>query len=191
MKKITLLAATMLFSVSLFSQSKSFLGWKLTKDYPRNEVKVNLPVSIFGSFLEASYERILNTDISIGSSIGVSLDNAKRYPIKFGVMPYCRWFFGGTSKSMDKIGSGFFIEANGGVFSTPEYYASLPGDYSKNPDTEPSKETQIGLGLGLGVGWKYLSKNNWVGEIMLGGGRDFINADSGYPRFGISIGKRF
>lgn len=185
MKKITLLAATMLLSVSLFSQSKSFLGWKLTRDYPRNEVKVNLPVSIIGSFLEASYERILNTDISIGSSIGVSLDNGERYPIKFGVMPYCRWFFGGTSKSMDKIGSGFFIEANAGIITNNFNEYTFDGN-----DTQSLSKSELGAGLGFGVGWKYLSKNNWVGEIMLGGGRDFIN-DGGYPRFGISIGKRF
>ncbi len=51
-------------------------------------------------------------------------------------------------------------------------------------------ETNMGAGLGIAIGWKYLSRNNWIGEIYLGGGRDFIN-DGGYPRLGISIGKRF
>jgi hypothetical protein len=47
-----------------------------------------------------------------------------------------------------------------------------------------------GAGVGLALGWKYLSGNNWVGEIYAGGGRDFVNG-GGYPRLGITIGKRF
>ena len=52
--------------------------------------------------------------------------------------------------------------------------------------------------LGLAVGWKYLSKNNWTGELFLGLGRnfvydkDFLNDDiSLNSRIGISIGRQF
>ena len=53
-----------------------------------------------------------------------------------------------------------------------------------------TEDDVFGAGLGLALGWKYLTPNNWVGEIFVGGGRDFVN-DSSYPRVGISLGKRF
>ena len=48
----------------------------------------------------------------------------------------------------------------------------------------------MGAGLGLAIGWKYISQNNWVGEVYTGLGRDFVN-DGAYQRLGITIGKRF
>ena len=52
----------------------------------------------------------------------------------------------------------------------------------------------MGLGLGLAIGGKFLTKNGFIGEIYIGGGRNFINTDKidgGYPRIGVSIGKRY
>ena len=51
-------------------------------------------------------------------------------------------------------------------------------------------------GMGLAFGWKYLSRNNWTGEIFSGAGRNFNYDDEYieskiYARIGISIGKRF
>ncbi len=53
------------------------------------------------------------------------------------------------------------------------------------------KDAKIGAGIGLGIGWKFVSKNNWCGEILLGAGKDFAHSGEGYPRIGLSIGKRF
>ena len=189
MKKITILFILATISLSAFSQkTHKILGWKISKDVPANEVKLNLGTTIFGLYPEVSYERIMDSDISLGASAGIGLGNDD-YLMKFSLIPYFRWFFGGNSKSLEKYGSGFFIEANGAVFSRGEdmIYRSEPGgstQYSQN------SKNIVGAGLGLALGWKYLSQNNWVGELYFGGGRDFTN-DSGYPRFGISIGKRF
>lgn len=162
------------------------MGWKISRDVPLNELKVNLPFTIFASAPEISYERILNTDISVGAAISASLDT-DRNPYKFIFTPYFRWFFGGSSESLNKAGSGFFIEANGSIFS----YETNRDYYESNKIN--SNEFTTGAGLGLALGWKYISKNNWVGEIYTGVGRNFIKNDynEAYPRIGISIGKRF
>ncbi|MDD4777114.1 MAG: hypothetical protein PHV53_02380 [Fermentimonas sp.] len=185
MKKQVLLIFALFVSLSMFSQ-KTYraMGWKLTRDIPQNELKLNLGTTVFGSFPEIAYERILNSDLSVGASLGVALDE-DIYSMDFLFSPYVRWFFGGNSENLQKLGAGFFIEANGGIFTKPEeevYYDE--GIYTSD------NNTVTGAGIGLALGWKYLSRNNWVGEIYFGGGRDFVN-DGGYPRLGITIGKRF
>lgn len=185
MKKHVLLIVAFLASLSLFSQrSHSPFGWEFNKDTSKNEIKINLGTTIFGSYPEITYERVLDSDISIGAALGFSLDD-DLYPVNYAFTPYLRWFFGGSSENLQKFGAGFFIEANGGILS-----AENNEGYYENDIYVSSTQTELGAGLGIAVGWKYLSKNNWVGEIYFGGGRDFVN-DGGYPRIGLTIGKRF
>ena len=192
MKKTIILFAAIIISLSAFSQrrTKSFMGWHLAQDAPakQNEVKLNLGTTIFGLFPEVSYERVFTEDFSAGASLGVGL-SSDDYPYNFAFTPFARWFFGGNSTNLQKYGAGFFIEANGALFSgnilKSRTYTS--GEYTS---VSINTENGFGAGLGLGVGWKYLSRNNWVGELMIGAGRDFVN-DGAYPRMGISIGKRF
>ncbi len=183
MKKVTLITFVLLLGVAVFAQEKenSFLSKK-------NEVKVNLPLSIFASFPEVSYERVLQEDISVGASLGFSLDGGDTW-VKMQFSPYFRWFFGGSMESARKYAGGFFIEANSAVYSFKEFDYDAPPLMGVPHDTK--KKTVIGTGLGLAIGWKYISKNNWCGEILLGGGKNFAKEGGGYPRFGISIGKRF
>jgi len=183
MKKQIVLVVVLLMSLSVFSQTTHrVMGWKISKDIPQDEVKLNLGTTIFGSFPEISYERILNTDISVGVSAGVALE-PDNYPVHFSVMPYFRWFFGGSSENLQKYGAGFFIEVNGALLSEEvEQFDQTNEVYSE--------EDEFGAGLGLALGWKYLTRNNWVGELYFGGGREFVN-DGAYPRMGITIGKRF
>lgn len=186
-KKTYFLLVVLILSASISAQqrSRSFMGWHLAKDAPTklNEVKLNLGTTIFGLFPEITYERVLNEDFSLGASAGINIGDD--YPLDFALTPYARWFFGGNSVNLQKFGAGFFIEANGSVFSQKNDYS----DYNSNTYNSYNK-TETGAGLGLALGWKYLSKNNWIGEIYMGGGRDFVN-DSGYPRMGLTIGKRF
>lgn len=182
MKKITIALLSALTVFSVFAQSQdSNEDDSLAK---RNEIKLNLPLTIFASYPEISYERILNTDISVGASLAVGLDK-ERAPMDFAFTPYCRWFFGGNRKSMEKAGAGFFIEANGALFSANNNLGFFDNDAYNSTNHE-----KFGAGLGMGIGWKYLSKNNWVGEVCYGIGRDFVE-ERVYPHFGISIGKRF
>ncbi|WP_116496092.1 hypothetical protein [Balneicella halophila] len=131
-----------------------------------------------------SYERILDEDISVGASLGVSVDDGDTYVGKYQFSPYFRWFFGGDRESARKYAAGFFIEVNASVYS-------VKGDEDIGGGSNKTN-FERGAGLGVGLGWKYVSKNNWVGEIFLGGGKDMSGNDiGGYPRAGISIGKRF
>ncbi len=185
MKKHALLIIALFVSLSMFSQ-KTYraMGWKLSKDIPQNELKLNLGTTIFGLFPEVTYERILKADISVGASLGVALENDS-YLTNFQFIPYVRWFFGGNSENLRKYGAGFFIEANGGIFNYDNdkmYYDGNTAFWNE--------ENVMGAGLGLAIGWKYISQNNWVGEVYTGLGRDLIN-DGAYPRMGITIGKRF
>jgi hypothetical protein len=185
MKKQAILFVVLMMSLSVFSQrTHRVMGWKISRDLPKDELKLNLGSSIFGSFPEISYERILNTDISVGVSLGVALEKDV-YPTHFLITPHFRWFFGGDAENLQKYGAGFFIEANGGLFTidADELFFENGSYVSRN-------EKATGAGLGIALGWKYLSRNNWVGEFYFGAGRDFIN-DGAYPRMGITIGKRF
>lgn len=186
MKKSIILFLVVLFSLSVYPQQpgKVTLEWGSKKEQVKlNEVKLNLATTIFGSYPEISYERILDSDISVGASAGVGLGDD--YFLNFALIPYFRWFFGGSHETLQKYGAGFYLEANGAIFSY-EYndYDYYGGAFYSDTAVE------TGVGLGLAIGWKYLTKNNWVGDFYLGAGRDFAN-DGAYPRFGISIGKRF
>lgn len=200
MKKQALLIAALFVSLSMFSQ-KTYraMGWKFSRDISQNELKVNLGTTIFGSFPEITYERIINSDLSVGAAVGVGLES-DLYPVKVQFLPYVRWFFGGSSENLQKYGAGFFIEANAGLFSKLEdiyyyddygygYGYAYEGAYT-NSMYSSETENVFGAGLGVAVGWKYLSRNNWIGEAYFGVGRDFVN-DGSYPRLGLTIGKRF
>lgn len=165
MKKVCLILVLTL-SLGSFSQEKNPKENELNSF---NEFKLNIGYLLF-EFADFSYERILNEESSVGISFGFSLDDAIDY--KFGVIPFYRFYFG------KKPAAGFFIEGNGALFSEE----SITGN------------NEIGLGFGIAIGGKFLTKKNWIGEIVIGGGRSFVNKDiisEGYPRIGISIGKRF
>lgn len=137
----------------------------------KNEVKVNGLYMILG-FPEISYERIINNESSLGFSVGFSVDTKIDY--NFAVTPYYRFYFG------KKRAAGMFLESSFSVFSAE-------ADMGK-------RENLLGFGLGIAIGAKYLTKNGWVGEFILGAGRNVTNnesLDDAYPRIGITIGKRF
>lgn len=179
MKTTTILLFALLISVSAFSQQK----------HKTNELKLNMGTTIFVLYPEVSYERILNTDISVGASLG--LGTSTEFHQDFNFTPYFRWFFGGNRDTMNKAGAGFFIEANSSVFYRLDEKWS--GYFNDKDDWEVtySYERYFATGIGLGVGWKYVTKNNWVGELMVGGGRGFSDKKDSYPRIGLSIGRRF
>ncbi len=180
--KQTILLAALLVSFCAYSQQATTVSLDRqleTVQFNLNEVKLNLATTIFGSYPEITYERILDSDMSVGASVGVGLNDD--YILDFAFIPYFRWFFGGSHASMQKYGAGLYLEANGALFS---------GDEDSSYGYPESSGSQTGAGLGIAIGWKYLTKNNWVGDFYMGAGRDFAN-DGAYPRVGISIGKRF
>lgn len=153
---------------------------KEEQKYRNNELKINIGSLLF-EFPELSYEYILNEESSVGISLAFPLDKEISY--RFIVYPNYRIYFG------KKRVAGFFMEANSAIFSQQ----IDRGDYFSfgNIKKDGSK---MGFGLGVAIGGKFLTKNGFIGEIYIGGGRNFMNTDeidNGYPRVGISIGKRF
>ncbi len=182
MKKIILISALILTGIDCFAQNTQR---EIDK---RHELKINLPYTIFASFPEISYSYLLNEDVSVGSSLGISL-NEDFSNYKFQFVPYIRWFFGGNRKSMRSPSSGLFLELNTSIGNqiVKEEQKYLPFDKEK---------TTFCLGIGISLGWKYVSNRNWVMEIFLGAGRNFVyekeySVTQYYPRSGIYIGKRF
>ena len=155
MKKLTIILFALLTCNILFAQDEDFDPFG-----KRNELKLNLPTTIFGSYPEISYERILNSDISVGASFGVGLDK-DYYNFNFAFTPYFRWFFGGSKTSMQKVAAGFFIEANGSLFSRNnevwhDYSYGVGNNYTYAYSYKD--ESEFGAGFGLAIGWKYLTK---------------------------------
>ena len=127
---------------------------------------------------ELSYERLISDNSSVGASVAFSLDKKEDMDLRFSFTPCYRMFFG------QKKAAGFFIEANSIIVKYVDtiYYNESTNTY----------ETKTGFGLGAAAGAKFLTKNNLIGEVYGGVGRVFgDNSLGAYPRFGITLGKRF
>ena len=182
MKKTTIFIS--LFIISSLFCIKAQDNNELTH---RNELKLNMGTSVFMAFPEVSYEYLLSDDMSVGTAVGFGFDTEDSDGYSFRATPFLRWFFG---RNMRQPAAGFFLEANAAMGTKDIYtYNSSTSNYLKD-------ESMFTAGVGLAVGWKYLSKNNWVGDLFFGAGRNFVydkayDDVSIYPRIGISIGKRF
>ena len=144
-----------------------------------NEIRLNMLTAIIG-YPEINYERFLADNMGIGIAGAFSLVPREKLDIRSYVMPYYRLYFG------DKKASGFFIEGNIAIYSQESEVGYDPNrqDYIYEKSTNG--------GFGAAVGGKFLTRNGFVGEVYGGVGRLFGNAPTEiYPRYGISIGKRF
>ena len=159
------------FSNVVFAQEE------VSKREKLNEIRFNslyVPFIILGDFYNIDYQRVLNQNTSLGLSFGgtSSLERKRVYQREFFrsrslvfVSYYRRYFF-----NQKKIkATGLFIE--------PQLYF---GHFDNDSN----------IGFGFSTGYKYLTKNNFVWEILLGGGV-YLDGINGYPRTGILFGKRF
>lgn len=179
MRKI--LFAFLLTTASLITLHLKVQAQEVAKE-GNNELKLNLAYTI-GGFPEINYERILKDDASIGVGLIIGLEESSEY--KFGIIPNYRVYFGG------KKANGFFIEGNAAVI-TSENNSYYVYNYQTNTTSFNGDKNQTSFGLGAAAGAKFLTKNGFVGEVYLGAGRLFgHNNAGGYPRAGVTIGKRF
>ena len=144
-----------------------------------NEISLNLLYSVL-EVPEITYERILSNETGLGLSLAVALDD--NIEIQWGIAPFFRYYFGNNRAN------GFFVEANAAIYN----YNYLVGFGSSGYDYE--KDLSFGLGFAAGV--KLISSKGWLGKAYIGLGRRLGEAqtifeDWGYPRAGISFGKRF
>ena len=152
-----------------------------------NEIRVNLLTSVIG-LPELNYERFLADNMGVGLAVAVSVDKIASMSLRSIVLPYYRLYFG------NKKASGFFIEGNMALVGQKERTYDLSYDNVNNTYyyTNIRTRSTTNFGLGVATGFKFLSRNGFVGEVYLGGGRLFGDPiDDAYPRLGISLGKRF
>lgn len=191
-RKLTIFIAVLLLSINAFSQQQNTstdvnaTQTKSLNGIGNNELRINLLMSLIG-LPELTYERYIADNMGVGLSVAVSLDKMENMSTRSIILPYYRLYFG------SKKASGFFIEGNMALVRQKEldynYYYDNNGDYYQG-DLYTRSTTNFGFGAATGV--KFLARNGFVGEVYLGLGRLFGESIAeGYPRVGISLGKRF
>ncbi|EAR15894.1 hypothetical protein RB2501_03330 [Robiginitalea biformata HTCC2501] len=168
------MAFTCLVHTQEYSESRTV---EKTAGIGRNELKVNLVYTLL-EVPEVTYERILGPDSGIGVSVDLAVNDDIGY--RFAIIPHYRFYFGKA------YGGGFFLELN-----------SLIGSIRDEPLIDfggEEESAQFAFGLGAATGVKFLTRTAWVAEIALGFGRYLASEqgmDYGYPRVGITLGRRF
>ncbi len=190
MKKIiTLLFLTT--QVVALSQTNENSATQETEENPKkNEIRVN-PGMLMFYMPEISYERIFAKNHTIGVSFGVSLQDESNIGIKYMITPQYRMYFG------KKSANGFFMEASASVYEERAY--NYYWNYNSFYSSISSRQTNIGLGIA--AGGKFITKNNWTGELSIGVGTGLLhrnqqpyyyyNYNQYYPRVSFGFGKRF
>ncbi|MEP7169455.1 MAG: DUF3575 domain-containing protein [Bacteroidota bacterium] len=153
--------------------------------FKRNEIKLNVGY-LLGAFPEVSYERLINDESGAGISAGININNNNSdNHFRFGIIPHYRMYFG------KKPAAGFFMEGNLAFYSQ---HVTSYNYYTYGVTSYYEERNIFGFGAGIGIGGKFLSKKGVIAELLAGWGRNFVNTDhldNNYPRFGISVGKRF
>ena len=194
MKRITLILVILVSFTSVQAQ-----------EFDQNELRLNLLDMLSRGTLNASYERFLTPQTSLGVTTMVALNDD--YTEKFEFAPSFRMYFNDDLLELRK--SVFvevftaFVVADSGYYD----YNYVECDYlaqsvqaSADPQglsidpcgyySEPSPEAAFALGMMLGKKW--VNQSNFAFELGLGFGRYLTQTYSeAYPRINLSIGKRF
>lgn len=155
---------------------------------PKNEFKIDAFDLAFLSTLDISYERVDNSSIGYGASLLLGLNEEDIRNEKLAITPFFRMYF---FDKTDYGAKGFFAEVYSKfVFGelSDIYYDSFSSTYKE------SNNEFFDISLGMGLGWKWVSKNGFILDVSLGGGR-YLGIDENSPEFslrgGVSLGYRF
>lgn len=194
MKRITLVLVILVSFTSVQAQ-----------EFDQNELRLNLLDMLSRGTLNASYERFLTPQTSLGVTTMVALNDD--YTEKFELAPSFRMYFNDDLLELRK--SVFvevftaFVVADSGYYD----YNYVECDYlaqsvqaSADPQglsiapcgyySQPSPEAAFTLGMMLGKKW--VNQSNFAFELGLGFGRYLTQTyNDAYPRINLSIGKRF
>ncbi len=150
----------------------------------QNEFHINALLPIAFKTFEFGYERNLNESSSVGATILIG--NEDYYFTDFAFTPYYHMFFS------NGYAKGFFLEAFSMINSGNGYDTYVYDDYGGHTIKGKS---YTDVALGVGAGGKFITKNNFVGEVSLGIGRNFGKEEFGHEQIvfkgGISLGVRF
>ncbi len=175
--------------VSVFLLLSVFMGWSQDmgdKPQPSNELKINGFNLIAFTFLDFSYETLLNEESSLG--VGVLFNIGSEEEIldeirNFSITPFYRHFF---SKQYTE---GFFVEGFGMINS-----GNQNDFYDDFELTTPSEGRYTDFALGISLGGKFVTPRGFVLEIYSGIGRNLLGSEYApdiVSRGGISLGYRF
>lgn len=156
----------------------------------KNEFKVDFLDLLVFPALSVGYEKVNNSSTAFGSTLFLNLGgNDSDWNDNFAITPYYRFYF---LESEDYGGYGIFAE----VFTKFAF-----GDAEKYNETSNTydEDNYFDMALGLAVGKKWINRNGYTFELLLGVGRNLLYDDStdsfdrsaASARANISIGKRF
>ena len=162
-----------------------------------HEVRLNLFALPYASELSAEYEYATASPFSIGCTVSAYVGDKSASGLSFptfGVMPYCRWYFGGDRFAFTRPNAGFLIEVNSAI----GYYDKLKNVYYSGPWMNIKRTEEIvsgtSCGIGLGAGFKYITKTGWSAEASLRMGINLVQVaqwNFAYIYPAISVGYRF
>jgi len=152
-----------------------------TIDFPqdinkKSELKINALTLLAAKWIDVSYENLINEESSFGVAATLNTDTSGS-DLKYSLTPYYRRYFS------NKLARGFFVEGFGMLFSAKD--TDLFGFGSQKFET--------GFAMGISVGGKFVSKQGFTTELLLGFGRNLgdDNYNDSIGRIGISFGYRF
>jgi hypothetical protein len=182
MKKLFTVVVLLIFGTTFLQAQKD-----QSQVFAKHEIKLNASNLIAFTFLDVSYETLLNEESSLGLGILVNVgdDNFLDEYRTFSLTPYYRQYF---SK---KYAKGFFIEGFGMLNSGKEEYYIYDNINGTDYITD---DKYTAFALGISVGGKFVTNRGFVAEIYGGIGRNLVGSDyftDIVGRGGISIGYRF
>ena len=156
----------------------------------KHELRIDAVEGLIVPAIYIGYEYVLSKYSGIGLSVNIALDSEGDldFPQEFAVTPYYRQYF---FNRKDYGARGFYAEGLLQYATGDEsvfFFDELTGISSR------SLRDWSQFGVGFAIGQKWVSRNGFVVELSLGGGRYFGGEDfapGGFFRGGASIGYRF
>ena len=142
----------------------------------KSELKINALTLLVAKWIDVSYENLINEESSFGVAATLNTDT-NGSDLKYSLTPYYRRYFS------NKLARGFFVEGFGMLFSAKDTDIFGFG----------SQKFETGFAMGVSVGGKFVSKQGFTTELLLGVGRNLSNDNyvDAVGRVGISVGYRF
>ncbi len=156
----------------------------------KNELKWNATNLIIFTFLDGSYEYLINEESSLGVGVLVNLGDdidLNEYRT-FSVTPYYRQYFS------RKYAKGFFVEAFGMLNTGEEEFELIIFDPNSPVISRQETRDYTDFAIGLSIGGKFVTQRGFVAELYLGIGRNLLNNSFDQEfvgRGGVSLGYRF
>ncbi len=155
----------------------------------KHEFRIDVLESLLLPAIDISYEYVLSRYSGVGASINVNFqDEDSDFRQEFAFTTYYRQYF---FNKKDYGARGFFAE---GLL---QYASGENGNFlfGDNGLDESERGNWNKFGVGVAIGQKWVSRNGFVIELSVGGGR-YLGGDDGispegFFRGGLSFGYRF